>query len=125
MRILGSGTLFVFIINLVMIPLLGYFGASWTTLIPEVFVLILLASALRKILGRIGTLTLFVKFVGLGVLVCGSALFLHSSPLLVRVAAFLAAHVAALMAMSIASPWTAIDMLRRKAGALEAADARS
>ncbi|MEK7389341.1 MAG: flippase [Elusimicrobiota bacterium] len=125
LRILGSGTLFVFIINLVMIPLLGYFGASWTTLIPEVFVLILLASALRKILGRIGTLTLFVKFVGLGVLVCGSALFLHSSPLLVRVAAFLAAHVAALMAMSIASPWTAIDMLRRKAGALEAADARS
>ena len=124
LKILTFSTALVLVINLVMIPRLGFIGASWTTLIPEIAVSALLALALKRSFGRLGTMKLAAQFAGLAALVCGPSLYWAALPLPARILLFLALYFAGIFLMRIAAPQNALKLARRKMSQLEVADVR-
>ncbi|MBI3549163.1 MAG: flippase [Elusimicrobia bacterium] len=100
-RTLGYATVFVALINLILLPPLGHLGASLTTLIPEVFSFCLLLGVMKKSFRRIDVAPLAARFGVVALAVSAGAAALAGRPLWLRIAVFSLSYAAAIVAAGV------------------------
>ena len=122
LQLLAVSVAFVFVINLILLPPLGYIGAGVTTLLPEVFLFILQYYSLKRLVPAVSVIPLTFKLALISAASAAACWGLSWAPLAPRAACLLGVFAAGVFALRILS-FEELGLRSRPLPATEAANA--